>query len=369
MIVAQCIIDLAKRLLATRGLEAIKSSDLAEERRYCAELEQRLNDTWSIDPENLLEAAETCIAKGQPLAAMAILHAILNATPDHELALMLYGKASWSAHRIRDAFPFFERGHAVNPRLGIFLAPEFYSLKEKAAGKGLPSVMLITQPKSGSIYIRGLFEEGLGLPWCYISPPGLFDGIFIPSWLVRLQGGGSVCQGHPDPSREFLLALAKAGIHNVVVHVRDPRQSYISTVHHWLEDRSNPFLSGQLNDHTDFATIFNKNFAKEISGYAGWAKGWLDLEHNDAGIRILYTQYETMVDNKRKFVDDILSHYGIDTGLFNYEVIKEKLQVGEKHFRKGLKSEWRDIFTEEQKEQALDLIPPELLQRFGWPVA
>lgn len=60
----------------------------------------------------------------------------------------------------------------------------------------------------------------------------------------------------------------------------------------------------------------------------------------------------------------LLDFHGIDGGDFTCPPLPE---AGKKNFRSGQTDEWRKAFLPDQLKRATDMIPPPMMQKFGWP--
>ena len=142
---------------------------------------------------------------------------------------------------VQRRFPDIEVG-----RLSGFI-PE----QRAAIAREIPSILLITMPKSGSVYTAMRLSEVLDAPQCRISLDLIPVDHVIPSWVESFAMGGAVCQEHLDASTENLQILAASGVKKLQIHLRDPRQATLSWVHHvetmigenaYLRDLLSPLL-------------------------------------------------------------------------------------------------------------------------------
>ena len=95
----------------------------------------------------------------------------------------------------------------------------------------LPSILVVTIPKSGTVFTNQMLSRGLSLEPTSVSfgyfPHYLVD---IPK-LVSFIEGGQVASAHFDASPVNLQSLT-AFVKKWVVHIRDPRSVTLSWVHH-----------------------------------------------------------------------------------------------------------------------------------------
>ena len=104
----------------------------------------------------------------------------------------------------------------------------FIALRASHIAKGLPSVILVTQAKSASISVSNIFHSGFNLPSFAYS---LANVEVIESWVRDYARGGACYTTHLWPTPQNIDRIEQAGI-RCIVHVRDPRQTLLSIIHH-----------------------------------------------------------------------------------------------------------------------------------------
>jgi hypothetical protein len=115
--------------------------------------------------------------------------------------------------------------------------PEYVRLKselKKQSDEGLPvlpSLLIATIPKSGSVFTAKQLACGLGLETNVLTVGSFPHYCFDISRLARFARGGRISVEHFDASAENLQVL-KAFVERLVVHIRDPRSVLLSWVHH-----------------------------------------------------------------------------------------------------------------------------------------
>lgn len=231
------------------------------------------------------------------------------------------------------------------------------------------SVVLITLPKSGSVYIHETLRESYDLQPIEISS-GLFmtDRVHLGN-LNRLATGGYISQSHL-PADWINVQMLNHFVDRWVVHVRDPRQATLSYVHHLnKQHRENPWMVLMVDSRNPLdASFFNSSLEEQISwmiqfhlrAIVSWIEGW-----NSSGYRsrrFMFTTYEDLNQRPLVFFRKLLKFYGLPAKGFKYL----KPEVGALHYRNGQIDEWRSVFTDEQKEKAWQSIPDWMAERFGW---
>ena len=237
----------------------------------------------------------------------------------------------------------------------------------------MPAILFLTMPKSGSIYIANRLVNGLVAPFCRISLSLFPLDHIVPSWLERFARGGAVCQEHLDASPRTIDLLSRARLTRLVVHLRDPRQATLSWVHHvetltgasgYLRQRIWPLLPEDY-DRRSFAEKLDWHIARHLRLLSLWAQAWVKLAEARAGeLAIRFTSYEEFRRDEPGFYASLLEFYGIESA--DFDANPADLAKQEFHFRKGQTEEWREVFTDAQKQAAWCLMPDDLCARFGW---
>ena len=101
--------------------------------------------------------------------------------------------------------------------------------------KGLPYFLMASQGKSGSISFGNIVPAGFSLTCTTYS---MIHLAVIPSWARDYARGGASYNTHLLPTKTNIDALRQAGLTRIVVHTRDPRQIYLSVLHHQDRYRS-----------------------------------------------------------------------------------------------------------------------------------
>ena len=266
------------------------------------------------------------------------------------------------------------RTGAVAQRLGELIADQPYlhylslpgdpadlerivALRQSRIDQGLPSMLIVTQPKSGSVSVSQIFNSGFNLPSvCY----SMVIHNVIDSWAVDYARGGACYGTHLIPSRAKVEQLKRAGIDKIIVHVRDPRQALVSFAHH--VDR----YSDQVPEWTERAGTVSARASQMIAEYKqfiDWISGWVNLEKD---ISILFSTFEQYVANKEDFVERYLEFYNGDRKNFSYEDALGQHQGVDYHFRLGSTDEWRKVLNPALIKQISAMLPNRLKVKFSW---
>jgi hypothetical protein len=238
----------------------------------------------------------------------------------------------------------------------------------------LPSILIFSIPKSGTVFTGQMLSRGLGVELVSLTvgsfPRYLFD---LPR-LVQFTRGGKVSTEHLDASSENIQML-DAFIDRWVVHIRDPRSVVLSWVHnldrlhrerdsaphHLLYVCPTPperYFELSLSDQVDW------NIDHFLPNAMTWIRTWLEV-HDSGRHKILLTTFSDIIASENDYLLKILDFYGIPRDRFRRPVIDKT--VAASHFRVGREDEWRDCFTPDQLARCKALIGRELMERFGWP--
>lgn len=236
-----------------------------------------------------------------------------------------------------------------------------------------PSILLITVPKSGTVYTKTMLARGLNIPEVPISL-GYFPRALV-DWrqLSKFAACGSVCAEHLDASAENLQILEKY-LDRWVVHVRDPRSVLVSWVHHvdrYHNDGPEALLQVCPTPPEDyfkrpFSQKLDWNIQNFLPEVVSWMSRWNQII--DSGVyNILNTRFDQLVEDEGRFIHDILAFYNTPGSRFVTPKIVKNME--EVHFRAGGKYEWQSALSQPQLKTANQIIGPELLDRYRWPTS
>lgn len=237
----------------------------------------------------------------------------------------------------------------------------------------LPSILVVTIPKSGTVFInqslyRGLLLESAPISFGYF-PHYLVD---IPKLLSFIEGG-QVASAHFDASPVNLQALTPF-VKKWVVHVRDPRSVVLSWVHHMNRlygERHNgkfhhlfvypappePYFSWPFRQQIDW------NIDHFLPSVVAWTRLWLTV-YDSRQYDILLTSYSDLARDEVAYFNKILDFYQIPRSLFRDPQIEKTVLAS--HYRVGSESEWLTAFTAGQITKSTAMIGGDLVARFGW---
>ena len=259
------------------------------------------------------------------------------------------------------------------PDLELEHTGRFRNYQSDAIGRGIPPILFATMPKSGSIYIANRLVNAFAAPFCRISLNLFPVDPIIPSWLAAFALGGAVCQEHLDASPRNLELLQRHGVTRLIVHVRDPRQATLSWTHHvetltedaaFLRRRLAPSLPADY-DGLSFSRKLDWQIGRHLPLLMEWLTPWVAMVDDAAqGLAVLFTRYEAFRRSEDDFFAELRRFYGIENA--DFAANPADLTSERFHFRKGRTDEWREVFSEAQRDAAWTRMPSRLNERFGW---
>ncbi len=264
----------------------------------------------------------------------------------------------------------FEKTRTDKLQVDILRQNNFKFLQN--ASKKLPAILINTQMKSGTVYLRGLFSSMLRVPHCQVALTGIVsEGATYPlkNWLRDFSAGGAVCADHFDINENSLKDLSNAGIKRLVVHTRDLRKAALSSLHFQKSQAKYSGVVGTFSGDSfgDFKSLdykFESHCQHFIPRWQKWLKNWIKVSHS-SDINILFTRYEDFALNEIDFIKNILNFYDISD-------LYRKLDVSDVHklhFRSGDADEYNRVISKEVRLRVNKLIDPEVMERFGWESA
>ncbi len=244
------------------------------------------------------------------------------------------------------------------------------ALRERA----LPGVLIVTMPKSGTVFSEAALTQTFGLRSHRVCAGRFPADALDPTALGALAQGGRVAMTHADASPANLALLGARG-QPFVLHLRDPRAAMLSMLHHIRAYHADPALRPYLAriaiafppgfHEAPFAAQLDAMIARYLPALVAWAQGWLAaLDADPALARLgLVTRYEALVADSTAFLRALCVHVGLPV---EDVAFAEPRRDASAHFRKGDDAEWRHTLTPAQQGAAGAALPPALCQRLGW---
>jgi hypothetical protein len=237
-----------------------------------------------------------------------------------------------------------------------------------------PGVLIITLPKSGTVYSQNKLLRSFDLRTRQVCG-GCFPSERIdPVALGLLKGGGRLAMSHVPASAENIATLKQAGL-RFVVHLRDPRAATLSMLHHIRTYQADPTMRHFLvRIGIDFPDGFlEAGFAEQLDtmvelylpAAVHWAEGWLAAIEADPAIARLahLTRFEDLAGDEDHFLREICGHVGLPAEGMDFAAVARDAAA---HFRQGDDAAWRHEMTAAQAARADALLPAGLRARMGW---
>ena len=250
---------------------------------------------------------------------------------------------------------------------------DFLAAWRRARARGLPTLLLVTLPKSASETIWNRLAAGLGLPTTHLSL-GLFPHCcLLPSRLRRAAVGGLSAKEHILPSTHNLESLREVGLTRLLVHLRDPRQAVLSWAHFVSGDVAHRRMGAVWRSTVPPRAVLERGFPAVLDWcidrvlplYVRFAEAWVArADKADSPWRVRILTFERFLREPTAYMEEVLEHFAIDPALFDSEAAAAAASF---HQRRGRPDEWREVFTRAQKARARRILPAELCERFGWP--
>jgi hypothetical protein len=219
----------------------------------------------------------------------------------------------------------------------------------QSRSKDLPPILVVTQPKSGSVFTLNTLSIGLKAPWTYICPLGYwpYDQFIIPERLSAFAEGGAVCVEHLRPTPNLIAELRRAGVERMVLNLRDVRQAALSWIHHLRSDavaRLGPVHQAQANLLSS-RKEFEASYLQYLDYWAEFQESWLEFLE-DPLMPVLVTNFSEIVDNERRYFERILSFYNVPYRRFDWGVLGVDYKERAHHFRRGEAREWESALSD-----------------------
>lgn len=238
-----------------------------------------------------------------------------------------------------------------------------------------PSILLATLPKTGSAYLEMALGNMLRMPAIQATLARFPNDYLLPEIVRRLAEGGIISQSHLDARTENLDLLHEAGLRQIHVHVRDPRQATVSWAV-WMAGEITGVNSHKryLSDPFQPVDINGESEAWRMEWYAGnhypacirWIQQWVQAAERDRRFTISITDHEELKADRVGTLRKILATFGLDPDLATQDTTLAP-KAGVAHYRQGSNDEWRMKIPAHVQEWMNAMLPVGLKQRFGWP--
>lgn len=225
------------------------------------------------------------------------------------------------------------------------------------------TIFIIGFPKSGSSWVMNMFGT---IPGFEKFTPAKWGNKILNKWepVNNLYPGVfdefvnylAVVKGHTYPTKENIEILKNKNV-SYIVTIRDPRDQLISA--YWYI-RSRPHhrdykkvKSLSLNEYITYKLNSGEHEKEDLN----WLRGWVKNITNNG----IIVRYEDIVENTQVEFNTMLSHLGFNLPLSEINNIIQKnsfesvsgrkrgQENTNKFVRKGVYGEWKETFSDEQK--------------------
>ncbi len=309
------------------------------------------------------------LALGQPAEAEQVSRLIVEPSQFLVQAWRTLGAAQAQLGKLEDARDSYERAAAIAP-----IPAELMRAQQAACERGIPAIALVAMQKSASEYIRDVLLRALDVPLCYPDLGTHPHNLLIPSTLRQMARGGLLARLHLDGAPGNLDALQRAGIERVFVHLRDPRQTTLSWVHHinripqtQFDQFRNYYLPAVPAELRGWELAVQLQWATEhyFPAAVEVVRSWLAAPATP-GLAIEISCFERFADDPSAYLRRLLDFYGCPDAR-----LADALAAVDAHeranFRLGHKDEWRSVFTVAQQRSMNRMIASDWSVRLGWP--
>jgi len=228
--------------------------------------------------------------------------------------------------------------------------------KDCSIDRTIPSLLLITLPKSGSIYIADWLLREFDYKQTWLSSGCFPDDAYLFRELKDFSLGGMLSQDHAGPTSLNLSYIQNFNI-KAAIHIRDPRDSLISWIYHCIKlfktnmefelRRSAPMPNCELFDRP-MKEVIDWHIENYLPIQCAWIHGWLSIAKQRG---FLVTSFTRLTDEPENFLGDYASFIGRPAKTAN---IPPKKQGA--HFRVGKSGQWDTGFSQTQKQRSKEII-------------
>lgn len=238
--------------------------------------------------------------------------------------------------------------------------------------KRFRSILVISIPKSGTVYINRMLSLGLRMPSVSVGLDYFPNDLADYRKVEAFASGGYVASAHFSASEQNLRILG-SNLDRWVVHIRDPRSVVLSLTHHLDgQARLNPrlLLAMAPAPPASFATMsleqkLSWTVANHLHNIVNWIRGWREVIASESG-KIQLMTYEELHRDEVDYAQRLLDFFEIPHSAYRQPKLKRTIEYT--HFRRGMLAEWRSAFGPSLIMESNHIIGKDLLDWFNWPL-
>ena len=251
------------------------------------------------------------------------------------------------------------------------------------------SLFFVSLPKSGTVYTWTCLRDmtGLRMPDFHLlegwrdynsgrdfSCPDLYACGDYNTQLLRpeqmkLYLKGYIFGAHMQASYHNMRILDEVGIRRVSVLLRDPRDAFVSWVHHLRElglaaRNYHSRIYHIPRDYYDWPIERQFDFQARafLPTTINWVEGWLDYyASEDRKVDILLVYYDELKSDPEAYLRKIVEFHQIDGVDFSKVVVPEQ---GKLHYRKGEHDQWQVDLSASNRALAMELLGDRIVVGF-----
>lgn len=252
------------------------------------------------------------------------------------------------------------------------------------------SLFFVSLPKSGTVYTWNMLSNttGLAIPdfheltgWSEytigrdFACPELYacgdynTQLLLPDQM-KLYLRGFIFGAHMQASYHNMQVLKESGIGQIAVLLRDPRDAFVSWVHHLanLGPSARDYHSKIYSLPTRYYDwSLEEQFSYQIRAFLptviNWVEGWLNYyASDDREIDVLFVYYDQLKSDPKGYISRILEFHSFEQG--NLDAVSDP-EPGKMHFRKGEHGQYREEFSEPDQELAQNLMGSRIAELFN----
>jgi hypothetical protein len=223
-----------------------------------------------------------------------------------------------------------------------------------AAARRMPSILIASLPRSGSVSLTQTLAAALDAPVMRISTGHFPEYVLIPSWLNSFSPGGAIAHDHLGATPFNLQVLKDAGWRDVFVLVRDPRAAAASLVQ--LE-RSN------LERSSATENLESRVIEVALTCCIPWVHGWLAAQTGTE----LRLHWITYLESTRDMAGTVRRIFGILRAGYPAldELLEAPIQEMTGNFVRGDDEAWRSMVGAAGQRRLWEAISPEAVELLG----
>jgi hypothetical protein len=241
-------------------------------------------------------------------------------------------------------------------------------------GRNLPPIILMSMPKSGSIFLAQSLCRVLQIRLARFGNYGFTQPVVWSKGIRRIRSGNYVCQEHL-PASDHVIASLGILVPSIIVHIRDPRRALVS----WIGHLNDLLEAGRLIDAYAFAErvmpdgYLQWDAERQLDWHVThvmprlvhWIEGWVRA-HDDPSckLRIVLSTLEALQADQENALRRLLDELGIS---YRDEWLKQPGPiVGKRNVRRDPSEDRKSKYPRALWERATAAVPAELRERFNW---